>query len=61
MAGGTARAIGNQAIVASGLTKSFGDGETKVTAVKGVAFSAQFGRCFTLSAHPAAAKPLCSV
>jgi putative ABC transport system ATP-binding protein len=43
MAGGTARAIGNQAIVASGLTKSFGDGETKVTAVKGVVFSARFG------------------
>jgi putative ABC transport system ATP-binding protein len=43
MAGGTPKAIGNQAIVASGLTKSFGEGETKVTAVKEVAFSAQFG------------------
>ena len=43
MAVDTAKKIGNQAIVASGLTKSFGEGETKVTAVKGVAFSAQFG------------------
>src|ERR1039457_433921 len=35
--------MGNQAIVANALTKSFGEGETKVTAVKGVAFSAHFG------------------
>jgi putative ABC transport system ATP-binding protein len=33
----------DQAIVASALTKSFGEGETQVTAVKGVAFSAHFG------------------
>jgi putative ABC transport system ATP-binding protein len=38
-----ATAAGNQAIVANGLTKSFGEGETKVTAVKGVAFCAHFG------------------
>jgi putative ABC transport system ATP-binding protein len=31
------------AIVASDLTKSFGEGETKVNAVKGVAFSVHFG------------------
>jgi len=35
--------MSNQAIVATGLTKSFGEGETKVTAVKGVAFSSHFG------------------
>jgi putative ABC transport system ATP-binding protein len=39
----TATATGAQAIVASGLTKSFGEGETKVTAVKGVGFCAHFG------------------
>jgi putative ABC transport system ATP-binding protein len=36
-------AIGNQAIVATDLTKSFGEGETRVNAVKGVGFSARFG------------------
>ncbi len=36
-------ATGNEAIAASALTKSFGEGETKVTAVKGVTFSAHFG------------------
>jgi putative ABC transport system ATP-binding protein len=40
---GSAQAMSNQAIVATGLTKSFGEGETKVTAVKGVAFVAHFG------------------
>ena len=35
--------MGNPAIVANGLTKSFGEGEAKVTAVKGVVFSAKFG------------------
>jgi putative ABC transport system ATP-binding protein len=35
--------VANQAIVASDLIKSFGEGETKVTAVKGVAFTAHFG------------------
>jgi putative ABC transport system ATP-binding protein len=40
---GTAKAMGNQAIVATGLTKSFGEGEAKVTAVKAVVFSAKFG------------------
>jgi putative ABC transport system ATP-binding protein len=40
---GTEKVIGHPAIVASGLTKSFGEGETKVTAVKGVELSAQFG------------------
>jgi putative ABC transport system ATP-binding protein len=43
MAVESATAIGNEAIVANGLTKSFGEGETKVTAVKGVTFSAHFG------------------
>jgi putative ABC transport system ATP-binding protein len=43
MAAATAKTIDNPAIVASGLTKSFGEGEAKVTAVKGVAFSAKFG------------------
>lgn len=43
MAVGSAQAMSNQAIVATGLTKSFGEGETKVTAVKGVAFVAHFG------------------
>jgi putative ABC transport system ATP-binding protein len=38
-----AKPMSNQAIVANGLTKSFGEGEAKVTAVKGVAFSAKFG------------------
>jgi putative ABC transport system ATP-binding protein len=37
------KAIGNQAIVATDLTKSFGEGETRVNAVKGVGFSARFG------------------
>jgi hypothetical protein len=36
MAVGAAKVIDNQAIVASGLTKSFGEGEAKVTAVKEV-------------------------
>jgi putative ABC transport system ATP-binding protein len=36
-------ATDHQAIVARGLTKSFGEGETQVTAVKGVAFCAHFG------------------
>src|ERR1039457_6236563 len=43
MALATAKPMNSQAIVASGLTKSFGEGETKVTAVKEVAFSAKFG------------------
>jgi putative ABC transport system ATP-binding protein len=38
-----ARSFGGQAIVARDLTKSFGEGEAKVTAVKGVAFSARLG------------------
>ena len=38
-----AKSFGGQAIVARDLTKSFGEGEAKVTAVKGVAFSARFG------------------
>jgi len=36
-------AAGNEAIVASALSKSFGEGETKVTAVNGVTFCAHFG------------------
>ena len=43
MAAATAKAMGNQAIVATALTKSFGEGEAKVTAVKGVVLSAKFG------------------
>jgi putative ABC transport system ATP-binding protein len=35
--------MARQAIVASGLTKSFGEGETRVTAVRGVEFCAHFG------------------
>ena len=33
----------NQAIVATGLTKWFGEGEARMTAVNGVAFAAHFG------------------
>jgi len=40
---GSSQAMGNEAIVATGLSKSFGEGDTKVTAVKGVAFVAHFG------------------
>jgi putative ABC transport system ATP-binding protein len=43
MAVGTATPNGAQAIVANGLTKSFGEGEAKVTAVKAVVLSARFG------------------
>ena len=39
----TAKPATTKAIVANGLTKSFGEGEAKVTAVKGVVFSAKFG------------------
>jgi putative ABC transport system ATP-binding protein len=35
--------MSNQAIVATALTKSFGEGETKVTAVNGISFSSHFG------------------
>ena len=38
-----ALAMSSEAIVATGLIKSFGEGETKVIAVKDVAFSAHFG------------------
>ena len=38
-----AEAAPNEAIVAKGLTKSFGEGETKTTAVNGVGFTAHFG------------------
>ena len=40
---GMATPTEQQAIVADGLTKTFGEGEARVTAVKGVAFSARFG------------------
>lgn len=43
MAVETATPNGAQAIVANGLTKSFGEGEAKVTAVKAVVLSARFG------------------
>src|ERR1022692_2993387 len=39
----TAKPATTKAIVANGLTKSFGEGEAKVTAVKGVVVSAKFG------------------
>jgi energy-coupling factor transporter ATP-binding protein EcfA2 len=38
-----AKSLDNQAIVATDLTKWFGEGETKVTAVNGVALVAHFG------------------
>jgi putative ABC transport system ATP-binding protein len=38
-----AQQTGNQAIVATGLTKWFGEGETRTTAVNGVALVANFG------------------
>ena len=34
---------GKEAVVATGLTKWFGEGDAKVTAVNGVAFVAHFG------------------
>jgi len=38
-----AKSVENQAIVATGVTKTFGDGETKVTAVNNVGLVAHFG------------------
>ncbi len=38
-----AKPTGSEAIVATGLTKSFGEGETKMIAVKGVGLVAHFG------------------
>jgi putative ABC transport system ATP-binding protein len=43
MSSANAKSSGTDAIVATDLTKWFGEGETKVTAVNGVALVAHFG------------------
>jgi putative ABC transport system ATP-binding protein len=50
----------NEAIVATGLTKWFGEGETKVTAVNHVGLVAHFGEMLFIVGPPAAARPPCS-
>ena len=43
MASNTIKSIGAEAVVATGLTKWFGEGENKTIAVNGVTFAAKFG------------------
>jgi hypothetical protein len=55
MSAASVKSLDNQAIVATGLTKWFGEGETKVTAVNGVALVAHLKlplvACFDTAFH----------